>query len=180
MPFRSPSRRTRSRSSLPLPTPHSKPASRLGHILVWSAHLERARAVLRSLHRDWSERDERMAASALWYLAVVELRSGRLSLAEEYAAQAGDLSVLYSRDEAEQPQNLYPLMLVAAHRGDLERARGLAEDLCRLAGINRAVLRTPTAMLAIVEYWSGDAAAAVARFAAGERMVGATDVTSRR
>ena len=50
----------------------------LGHILVWSGHFERARDLLETLYRGWSERDERTAADALWYLALVELRSGHL------------------------------------------------------------------------------------------------------
>ena len=42
------------------------------HVLLWSAHFDRARVLLESLHADWSERDERKAAYALWYLAMVE------------------------------------------------------------------------------------------------------------
>ncbi len=149
----------------------------LAHVLVWSVHLDRARVLLESLYRDWSERDERIAAYAPWYLALVELRSGRLSLAGEYAEQARDLSAQYARDEAESPQNLLPLALVAAHRGELERARELAERMCRLAEFHASRLSMPTATLGVVDLWSGDAGAAVARFAAAERTGGAPDGT---
>src|SRR6185503_4822083 len=64
----------------------------LAHILVWSFRLERARVLLESLYRVWSESDERNAAYALWYLAHVELRSGHLSLARHYAEQSRNLS----------------------------------------------------------------------------------------
>ena len=40
----------------------------LAHVLVWSLQLDRARELLESLYRDWSDRDERHAAYALWYL----------------------------------------------------------------------------------------------------------------
>ena len=102
----------------------------LGHILVWSGELDRARTLLESLYRDWSERDERTAAYALWYLALIEFRSGRLALAGEYAQESRGLSSQYARDEAESPQTLFPMTLVALYRGDLELARGLAERLC--------------------------------------------------
>ena len=91
----------------------------LGHILVWSGLFDRARALLETLYRDWSERDERMAAYALWYLALVELRSGEFRLAAEYADESRGLSAQYVRDEAESPQSLFPSALVAAHRGEL-------------------------------------------------------------
>ena len=50
----------------------------LGHVLLWSAQLDRARTLFERLYGDWSERDERYAAYALWYLALVELRAGQL------------------------------------------------------------------------------------------------------
>jgi DNA-binding CsgD family transcriptional regulator len=149
----------------------------LAHILLWSSHLERARIVLEGLYRDWSESDERMAAYALWYLALVELRSGHLSLAGDYAEQARSLSLQYARDEAESPTSLFPLALVASHRGDLERARELAERSCRLAELHGSRLSAPPALLAIVDFWSGDAQAAVAGFAVAEgaAVAGAAD-----
>jgi DNA-binding CsgD family transcriptional regulator len=147
----------------------------LGHILVWSVHLERARALLEQLYRDWSERDERIAAYALWYLALVELRSGRLALADEYAEQSRELSAQYAHDEAEAPTSLVPSALVAAQRGDLERARELAERSCRLAELHGSRIQAPIGTLGTVELWSGDPEAAVARFAAAERMTDAPD-----
>ena len=147
----------------------------LGHVLVWSCELERARALLDGELAEWSERDERLAASALWYLAIVELRAGHLVLAGEYAERARELGLLYGREEDETPQDLYPLMLVAAHRGDLDRARELAAVMSDRAQRHAAAIRAAVAMPGVVDFWSGDAAAAVARFDKAERIADAAD-----
>ena len=147
----------------------------LGHILVWSGHFDRARTLLETLDRDWSERDERMAAYALWYLALVELRCGNLERAGEYAEVSRSLSAQYVRDEAESPQSLFPSALVAAHRGDLGRARELARRSCELADFHGARLHAPLALIGLVELWSGDAEAAVTSFAAAEEVGDAAD-----
>ena len=154
----------------------ARAAFALAHVLVWSVHLERARTLLEGLHRDWRERDERMAAYALWYLALVEHRAGRLSLAGDYAERARELSLQYGRDEAESPQSIYPLALVAAHRGELERARELAEQIYHLAEIHQTRLSAPPGMLAVVELWSGNAEAAAALFAEAEGTSDAADL----
>jgi DNA-binding CsgD family transcriptional regulator len=164
-------------SGLASPQTVADAAFALAHVLVWSFHLERARALLESLYREWSERDERSAAYALWYLALVELRSGRLSLAGELAEQARGLSAQYARDEAESPQSLAPMALVAAHRGDLERARELAESIRRLAELHGSRISMPKAVLGIVDLWSGDPEAAVASFVDAEQTADAPDCT---
>ena len=107
------------------------------HVLVWSTQFDRARALLESLHADWSERDERMAAYALWYLAMVELRTGNYALAEQHARQSRQLNGPYVRDEVASPTSLFPLTLIAAHRGDLLRARELAEEMLPTVGAPR-------------------------------------------
>ena len=116
-----------------------------------------------------------MAADGLWYLALVELRSGHLELAGEYADASRSLAAQYVRDEAESPQSLFPSALVAAHRGDLARARELARRICELADIHAARLHSPLAVIGLVELWSGDAEAAVACFAAAEEVSDAAD-----
>jgi DNA-binding CsgD family transcriptional regulator len=160
-----------------LASPHALPdvGFALAHVLVWSAHIERARSLLESLYRDWSARDERIAAYALWYRSVVELRAGRLALAGDLAEQARTLSAQYAYDEVEAPQTLGPLALVAAHQGDLERARELAVEIGRLAELLGARLSMPPVVLAIVDLWSGDAGAAVAGFSVAEQIENAPD-----
>ena len=145
----------------------------LAHILVWSFSLERARALLESLYREWSEADERMASYALWYLAHVELRSGHLSLAGDYAERAQSLSGQYVRVDSEPPTSFLPLALVAAHRGELELAREFADRICRLAELHGTQLSAPAAMRGLVNLWSGDTEAAVADFATAEQIAAA-------
>ena len=147
----------------------------LAHVLVWSVQLDPARTLLETLHRDWNERDERVAAHALWYLALVELRAGRLSTAGKYAEEARALSVPYVRDEAESPSTPFPLALVAAHRGELEQARELLERILQLAEMHGSRFQGPTAALAVVDLWGADPQAAVARFDAAERLSDAGD-----
>jgi DNA-binding CsgD family transcriptional regulator len=142
----------------------------LSHILVWSVELGRARALLDLFHREWSERDERVSAQALWYLSLVELRAGRWSLAGEHAERAREISVQYGRDETEDPQNLFPIALLAAHRGELERSRDLAQLGRQLADGQGALLPGLAATSGLVSVWSGDAAGAIEHFAAAERM----------
>ena len=140
------------------------------HVLLWSAHFDRARTLLESLHADWSERDERMAAYALWYLSMVELRTGNYALAEQHARQSRQLNGSYVREEVASPTSLFPLTLIAAHRGDLVRARELAEETCRLAELHATRLHGPLTTLGIVELWSGSPAAAVECFRAADEM----------
>ena len=74
------------------------------------------------------------------------------------------------------PQHMYPLGLVAVHRGELDRAREFAlrgrelaeRETARLGG-----LRAPSQGL--VAAWSGDPAAAVESFAEAEQHADASD-----
>jgi DNA-binding CsgD family transcriptional regulator len=147
----------------------------LAHVLYWSYELDRARALLEHLDVVWSERDEHLSATALWYLALVELRAGRLGLAAEYAQRSREIVRQYGREEDESPQTLHPITLVAAHRGELERARELAEVSVRRAQRHASKLMAPSATLGVVEHWRGDASEAAARFAEAEAIIDAGD-----
>ncbi|MGH3071555.1 MAG: ATP-binding protein [Gaiellaceae bacterium] len=147
----------------------------VAHVLVWSGELERARELLEHRYVDWSERDERKAAYALWYLAVVELRLGRLELADAYAAESRQLAAPYARTGEESPTSLFPSALIAAHRGDLVRARQFAEEMVRLAELHETRLCGVHATLGTVDLWSGDADAAAERFAAAEQVPNPAD-----
>ena len=162
-------------SSLESAQPAPDAAFSLAHILVWSGRFGRARTLLESLYEEWAERDERLAAYALWYLALVEIRTGSFERAEEHAEQSRQLGAQYVRDEAESPTNYFPLALAAAHRGDLGRARDLAVQACRLAELHAANLHAPPATLGLVELWGGDPAAAVACFRTAEAKQHAAD-----
>jgi DNA-binding CsgD family transcriptional regulator len=147
----------------------------LVHVLVWSAHFDRARTLLEAIYADWSERDERLAAYALWYLAMVELRTANFALADRHAQQARRLSGVYAREDAASPTSLFPVTLAALHLGDLDRARALAEDACRLAELHSVRLHGPLTTLGMVELWSGNPAAAVERFREADEITDAAD-----
>ena len=148
----------------------------LAHVLFWASDFDRARPHLERLHREWSERDERSAAGALWYLAVLEWRLGRLTPAGAYAEESRTLSAQYARDDAESPQTLMPIALVAAHRGELAEARVLIERVRELADVHGSLVSVPTGMAGVVELWGGDPEAAAALFTAAEQTVDAPDV----
>jgi DNA-binding CsgD family transcriptional regulator len=143
----------------------------LAHVLVWSREIDRARALLERQHDEWSERDEPFGAGVLWYLSLVEFSAGRWSLAAEYAERAHDVGVQYA--EAETPQHFLPLALIAAHRGDHERARSYAARGRQLAERQGAQLPMPIAIPGLVDLWSRDAASAVRRFALAEEAANA-------
>jgi AAA ATPase domain len=141
----------------------------LAYMLMWSAETGRARTMLESQHREWSERDEPRSAQALSCLSWVELRAGRWSLAAEYAERSREVRAQY---ELEWPPNFFLIALVAAHRGELERARDAAERGA-LADRQGALLPGLVAVPGLVDFWSGDAPAAAESFAAAEQTANA-------
>jgi DNA-binding CsgD family transcriptional regulator len=141
----------------------------LGHVRLWSMQLDPARSLLERVLRELGDRDERTAANASWYLSLVELRAGRWGAARDYAEHARELHTLYGRDDAEHPTNLFPLALIAAHRGDLDAARELAVHGHHLAESQGALLGGLEATTGLIDLWSGDSARAVECFARAER-----------
>jgi DNA-binding CsgD family transcriptional regulator len=141
------------------------------HVLMWSAQIARARAVLVARHRTWLGRDELVAADALWFLAWVELRADRWSLADQYAESVREANAQYGFEQA--PQQYLPIALVAAHRGDLQRAREAGARGLALAKEQGALLAGLVALPGLVDLWAGDAAAAASHFADAEEMADA-------
>jgi DNA-binding CsgD family transcriptional regulator len=137
---------------------------------MWSTETGRARTMLESLHREWSERDELRSAEALWCLSWVELRAGRWSLAAEYAERSREVGAQY---DMEWPPNFFLIALVAAHRGEFERARDATERGGALADRQGALLAGLVAVPGLVDFWSGDAPAAAESFAAAEQTANA-------
>jgi DNA-binding CsgD family transcriptional regulator len=141
----------------------------LAEVLVFSCLLDRARALLESVHREWSERDEWLSAEPLSWLTLVELRAGRWSLAAEYADRGREVALQYSIDEKEPPVRTALVALVAAHRGDFDLARRLAKRAREAAKGQLMGSVWYEGVLGLVEFWTGDPSRAVARFAAAER-----------
>jgi DNA-binding CsgD family transcriptional regulator len=142
----------------------------LAYMLMWSTETGRARTMLESLHREWSERDELRSAEALWCLSWVELRAGRWSLAAEYAERSREVGAQY---DMEWPPNFFLIALVAAHRGEFERARDATERGGALADRQGALFAGLVAVPGLVDFWSGDAPAAAESFAAAEQTANA-------
>ncbi len=142
----------------------------LADVLVWSAQLGRARSLLEILQHASRERDERMSARCLWYLAFVEWYAGRFALAAEYAEQARELSLQYGHGETEAARSLLPVALIAALRGALDHAREVAEQACRLADDQQLLFPGLAGVMGIIEGQSRSAAAAVARYSTAERI----------
>ncbi len=140
------------------------------YVLVFSVETDSARAFLESRHREWSERDELWSMRALWFLSLVELRAGRWSLAAEYAERARELGVEY---EMEAAPSFLPIALVAAHRGEFERARDAAERGRALADREGVLLAGFVALPGVVDFWSGDAAAAASSLSTAEETASA-------
>jgi DNA-binding CsgD family transcriptional regulator len=149
---------------------------RLANVLVFSCLFDRARALLESLHREWSDRDEWLSAGPLWYLTLVELRTGRRSLAAEYADRGREVALQYSIDEKEPPLRTVAVALVAVHRGEFDLARRLAKRGREAVEGQATILLWYEGVRGLIELWSGDPGAAVARFAAAERAGSAAEL----
>ena len=158
-----------------LADPVSEPRERLeaafvlAYVLTWSGRLDRARTLLEGLYRELSERDERRSAEALWYLSLVELAAGRLSLAADYADQQREIKHQYAIDELEDPLAIWVVARIAAHRGELDRARELAERSRAIAHAQPVFLAGQEGVLGLVEVWCGKPRKAVAHFAVAEQ-----------
>ena len=106
-----------------------------------------------------------MGTDALWYLAMIELRAGRWTLAAEYAEQVRRVGEQY---DLVTPLQFFPGALVAAHQGDLEQARELARRGRELAREQGAFLGGLEAIEGSVDLWTGNPVPAAAWFAAAE------------
>jgi DNA-binding CsgD family transcriptional regulator len=138
--------------------------SLVGHMLSWSGNNERARAWLERQLDDWGDRDEQVRSEVLWYLAMVELWSGRWSIASAYAHEAQEIVVQY---ELELPTHHLPPALIALHRGEVAVARDHSWRALSLA--KEQLLPAHIAVLAICDLWSGSPATALADFLRAEQ-----------
>ncbi len=133
----------------------------LAHVLVWSAELERARALLEALDRAWSDRDERWSAHARWYLSLVELQAGRWSLAEEHAEHARLVMTQYA---AECPHRSCPSRSSPFTEASSSAPGSSPRTLPRW--LSRWALRLPAlvSIRGLAALWSGDPAEALPWF----------------
>ncbi len=140
-----------------------------GHCFYWSGRIDEARRVLDTQLQSVVERDEPAAADCLWYLALVEVRGGRLALAREYADRAREIMLQYGGRELEdEPSVLAPLARVAAFQGDEELARELSERACAYSEARGGMSsgRFHLSLLGLLDHWAGDPLRAIERFEA--------------
>jgi DNA-binding CsgD family transcriptional regulator len=142
-------------------------AAALGHCLYWSGRIDEARHVLGTELPSVVERNEPAAANLLWYLALVEERGGRLTLAREYADRSREIMLQYGGPELEDdPGVLAPVAHVAAFQGDEELARELAERAWAhfegRGGMSTG--RFHVALLGSLDHWAGEPLRAIEHF----------------
>ena len=122
----------------------------------------RARGLLQGVQAEWLNRDEPRTARALWGLAWVEFWAGRWHLASDHATRAHEISSQYGQ---EAPQDHLPIAVIAVHRGELQLAQEHSRQALVLADAQLG-FHPPQhiAVLALVDRWNGDSAAALDRF----------------
>ncbi|MCP9486816.1 MAG: AAA family ATPase [Gaiellaceae bacterium MAG52_C11] len=139
-----------------------------GHCLLWSGRIDEARHVFTDRLCSLADRDEPGVADALWYLALVEERAGRLELAREHAERSRELNLQYAWREQDEPAVHHPLARTAAYQGDEQLARELAERGYAYAEVRGGMStgRAQLALLGILDHWTGEPARALERFEA--------------
>ena len=155
-----------------------KAAWSVGHVLAWMDDTDRARDWLERRLAEWTDRDERARADFLWYLALVELWAGRWSAASDHAAQTLEITAQYG---IESPFDFLPSALIAQHKGELGRARSLAERAVSMDGEAQAH-KSYFGIIGACDLWSGAPEAAIVHFARAEQAsdaVGSEDPSMR-
>jgi DNA-binding CsgD family transcriptional regulator len=149
-----------------------------GHCLYWSGRTAQARQVFTELLQSAEDRDEPGTANALWYLALVEERAGRLGVARRHAERSLDLMRQYGQPGVEtDPAVVFPLARVVLAQGDHDLVRGLTGPgtAAEMVPGGRSTGRSLLAVLAMLDRREGRTAESVQRFAAveaGQRAAG--------
>jgi DNA-binding CsgD family transcriptional regulator len=128
--------------------------------LLWTGRLAAARELLLEGYAVSAGRDEALAADRLWFLSLVEFRAGNWALADDYALRCREIAVMF--DEGEY-MSFIPRSLLAAHRGDEEDARALAEQgigLATAAGVP-FLAHSCRGVIGRLDLWAGDPASAL-------------------
>ena len=116
-----------------------------------------------------------MAAYALWYLALVELRGGNFALADEYAEQCRQPERPVRARRGGVAASLFPSDARRRPPRRPRRARELAERSWRLAELHAARLQAPLATARAGRALVRDAEPLPSRFAAAEEVEDAAD-----
>jgi DNA-binding CsgD family transcriptional regulator len=137
---------------------------------TWAGRLDRARGLLEAFYAEWKDFDEQAAQQALWRLGLVEFYAGRFARAADYAGRARQISLQYGIEEGEDAAPLHAVAVIAAHRGELDLARELAERGLAAGERNPWFVTYHEAVLGQVAHFDGDELGAVERFVAAEQI----------
>ena len=145
------------------------------HVLVWSSTSTAPAPSSRASTRTGASGTSAWPRTRSGTWRMVELRTGNYALAEQHARQSRELNGPYVRDEVASPTSLFPLTLIAAHRGDLDaRSRARRGDL-PVVGAPRVRLHGPRRPSGSSSSGAGSPAAAVDCFRAADEMTDAAD-----
>jgi DNA-binding CsgD family transcriptional regulator len=150
------------------------PRTAMGALAMWAGDLGGARAHLEHDHREITDRGQ---LSLLWevlvYLVELEVRAGNWDTAAAYAAEGLDSLVDADLEQAMEV-HLWSTALVAAHRGEVERARAHAGRALELAEAHedRFHVLTNRSVLGFLELSLGNLQAAEGWFEPLERLTG--------
>jgi DNA-binding CsgD family transcriptional regulator len=130
--------------------------------LVWSGELKRARGPLEEWREALRVEENPDEEGALWLLSLLEWRAGNWELAARHAADLLELRAHFGR-EGDQPVSEWPAALIAAHRGQIEDARGRSERALALAEAQgvRVALSGHRWVLGFIELSRGEPAKAL-------------------
>lgn len=135
--------------------------------LIWSFHLDRARALLEPLDREWSARNEELASQALWRFACIELLAGRLEIAADCVERALEIREAYGVEDV---STLWLVADIAFWRGDVARAHAFVERARTSPDQPPWFVPHLETVLGRLALWSGDAVAAIEHFARAEEL----------
>ncbi len=138
-------------------------ASSLGFVLTFSGHTERAREWLEVQLDELGDRDEVIRYALLMQLAVVEVWSGRWSVASDYAEQVQEIGAQYGESA---PDHL-ATALVALHRGEFAIARAHSRRAISMG--KDLLLPQHLAILGVCDLWDVDATAALPNLVRAEQ-----------
>lgn len=140
----------------------------LAHQLVWSGQFARGRATLERW-REWaSARDHSDVGEANWYRALLEWRAGDWEAAAHSAAEAVAIAHQFGREVT--MITPWPQAIVAAHRGELDRARELADHGLGADGLPDVAEAGFEWVLGFVKLSEGDAGSALEHLERAERI----------
>ena len=130
--------------------------------------------MLESDYEHWRERDESVAAGALWTLAWLDLWTGNFERATERAARSHEISIQYGLEWHGSP---VPGAWIAAYCGRLDRAQQLADHgLAILRGQGQVYEDLFPGVFGLIAALSGDVESAVGHFAEADDLALALDL----